>query len=133
MAKIIFTSEQWAEIQVKYESVVPVVVIAEEFGIRPYNVSRWAKRKGWNRHGELAEKVIETARAAATEKMKFKYLAEAEEANEIHKKVFRLGQKSGVDVALEALQRVCSNDELCRFAKVCRVWNIMRPYMEALS
>ncbi len=44
----------------------------------------------------------------------------------------------GLDVALEALKetlstRKASADELRRFAKVCRVSNVMRPYLEALN
>ncbi|WP_421794114.1 type IV toxin-antitoxin system AbiEi family antitoxin domain-containing protein [Hydrocarboniphaga effusa] len=42
----------------------------------------------------------------------------------------------GVDVALEALKEArtrkkASADELWRYAKVCRVTNVMRPYLEA--
>ncbi|WP_421793669.1 type IV toxin-antitoxin system AbiEi family antitoxin domain-containing protein [Hydrocarboniphaga effusa] len=42
----------------------------------------------------------------------------------------------GADVALEALkearaQRKATADELWRYAKVCRVANVMRPYLEA--
>lgn len=41
------------------------------------------------------------------------------------------------DVALEALrdchaQKKCSNDELWRYPKICRVANVMRPYLEAM-
>lgn len=44
--------------------------------------------------------------------------------------------KIGLEVALEALKhvlrnRVCSVDELCKYAKICRVTRIMRPYIEA--
>lgn len=44
----------------------------------------------------------------------------------------------GLDVALEALKETLSTrkataDELWRFAKVCRVSNVMRPYLEALG
>ena len=44
----------------------------------------------------------------------------------------------GLDVALEALKetlntRKATADELWRFAKVCRVANVMRPYLEALG
>jgi predicted transcriptional regulator of viral defense system len=51
---------------------------------------------------------------------------------------FKYRNKIGLDVALEALrdcrrQRKCTNDELWRYAKVCRVANVMRPYMEALT
>jgi hypothetical protein len=45
--------------------------------------------------------------------------------------------KIGLDVALEALrdvirERKSSTDDLWRYAKICRVANIMRPYMEAI-
>ncbi len=44
----------------------------------------------------------------------------------------------GLDVALEALrecrrQKKATMDELWHFAKVCRVANVMRPYIEAVS
>lgn len=51
---------------------------------------------------------------------------------------FKYRQKIGLDVALEALRdyrrgRRGPADELWRYAKICRVANIMRPYMEALG
>jgi predicted transcriptional regulator of viral defense system len=51
---------------------------------------------------------------------------------------FKHRNKIGLDVALEALkevitQRKASFDDLWRSAKVCRVANLMRPYMEALT
>lgn len=51
---------------------------------------------------------------------------------------FKYRNKIGLDVAIEALrdcrrQRKCTNDDLWRYAKTCRVWNVMKPYMEALS
>ena len=44
----------------------------------------------------------------------------------------------GLDVAIEALRetlttRKATADELWRYAKVCRVANVMRPYLEALG
>jgi len=50
---------------------------------------------------------------------------------------FKYRNKIGLDVALEALRDVirehkCSVDELWKFAKVCRVTNVIRPYMEAI-
>jgi predicted transcriptional regulator of viral defense system len=50
---------------------------------------------------------------------------------------FKFRNKIGVDVALEALrdcyrQKKASMDELWEAAKICRVANIMRPYMESL-
>ena len=49
---------------------------------------------------------------------------------------FKHRNKIGLDVALEALRearagRRVSADELWRFAKICRVANVMRPYLEA--
>jgi len=51
---------------------------------------------------------------------------------------FKYRNKIGLDVALEALrdcrrQRICTNDELWRYALICRVANVMRPYMEAIG
>jgi predicted transcriptional regulator of viral defense system len=50
---------------------------------------------------------------------------------------FKYRNKIGLDVALEALrecwrERRCTMDELWRFAKTCRVSNVMRPYLESL-
>jgi len=46
--------------------------------------------------------------------------------------------KIGLDVALDALReclrrRKCPVDELLKFAKVCRVESVIRPYLEALA
>lgn len=51
---------------------------------------------------------------------------------------FKYRNKIGLDVALEALrdcreQKKCSNDDLWRYAKICRVSNVMRPYLEATA
>jgi predicted transcriptional regulator of viral defense system len=51
---------------------------------------------------------------------------------------FKYRNKIGLDVAIEALrdcrrQRLCSNDELWKYAKICRVTNIMKPYLEAIA
>jgi predicted transcriptional regulator of viral defense system len=51
---------------------------------------------------------------------------------------FKYRRKIGTDVAVEALRacwasRKCSIDDLWRYAKVCRVTNIMRPYLEAIA
>jgi len=51
---------------------------------------------------------------------------------------FRFRHKIGVDVAIEALRdcrrkRACSNDELMEYATVCRMTNVMRPYLEAVA
>ncbi len=51
---------------------------------------------------------------------------------------FKYRNKIGLDVALEALracreQNKSSNDELWHYAKICRVANVMRPYLEATA
>lgn len=51
---------------------------------------------------------------------------------------FKFRNKVGLDVALEALRetvraRRATMDELGRFARVCRVENVMRPYLESLT
>jgi predicted transcriptional regulator of viral defense system len=51
---------------------------------------------------------------------------------------FKQRNKIGIDVALEALkdaraQKKVSANYLWHFAKVCRVANVMRPYLEALE
>lgn len=51
---------------------------------------------------------------------------------------FKYRNKVGLDVALEALReawrgRRVTADELWRYAKICRVSNVMRPYLESLS
>lgn len=51
---------------------------------------------------------------------------------------FKYRNKIGLDVALEALRecwraRRCTMDALWRYAKVCRVQNVMRPYLEAIT
>ena len=49
---------------------------------------------------------------------------------------FKYRNKVGLDVAIEALRdalrkRQATVDELSRYARVCRVANVMRPYLEA--
>jgi predicted transcriptional regulator of viral defense system len=51
---------------------------------------------------------------------------------------FKHRNKIGLDVAIEALkdtlaQRKATADDLWRFAKICRVANVMRPYLETLG
>lgn len=50
---------------------------------------------------------------------------------------FKYRHKIGLDVAIEALrdfvrERKGSMDELWGYAKICRVTNVMRPYLEAI-
>ena len=49
---------------------------------------------------------------------------------------FKYRNKIGLDIALDALKECrkeqrCSMDELWHYAKICRVSNVMRPYLEA--
>jgi len=51
---------------------------------------------------------------------------------------FKYRNKIGLDVALEALRdcyrsRRCTMDDLWKYAKICRVANIMKPYLESLT
>jgi predicted transcriptional regulator of viral defense system len=51
---------------------------------------------------------------------------------------FKFRNKIGLDVALEALReswlaKRTTMDELWRYAQICRVANVMRPYMESLG
>jgi predicted transcriptional regulator of viral defense system len=51
---------------------------------------------------------------------------------------FKFRHKIGLDVALEALrecwhQKHTSIDEIWHYAKICRVANVMRPYLESLT
>jgi len=50
---------------------------------------------------------------------------------------FKYRNKIGLDVALEALRdclraRKCTVDDLWRYAQICRVTNVIRPYLEAM-
>ncbi len=50
---------------------------------------------------------------------------------------FAFRNRIGLDVALEALRQCraegrCAMDDLWRFAEVCRMTNVMRPYLEAI-
>jgi hypothetical protein len=50
---------------------------------------------------------------------------------------FKFRNKIGVDVAVESLRdyrrRRGSVDELLRYAEICRVARVLRPYLEAVS
>ena len=51
---------------------------------------------------------------------------------------FKYRNKIGLDVALEALRqcwlkRRCSIDEIWRYARSCRMENVMRPYLDSLE
>jgi len=51
---------------------------------------------------------------------------------------FKYRNKIGLDIAIEAIRdclqnRKCTMAQLWQYAKICRVTEVMRPYMEALS
>jgi predicted transcriptional regulator of viral defense system len=51
---------------------------------------------------------------------------------------FKYRNKVGLDVALEGLReslrnKSVSSDDIWRYAKICRVANVMRPYLEAMD
>jgi len=51
---------------------------------------------------------------------------------------FKFRNKIGIDVALEALneswrERRLDLNLVAKYARVCRVWNVMRPYLEAIT
>ena len=51
---------------------------------------------------------------------------------------FKVRHKIGLDVALEALRECrrvkrATSDDLWRYAKICRVANVMRPYLESIT
>nr|WP_199226773.1 hypothetical protein [Opitutus sp. ER46] len=51
---------------------------------------------------------------------------------------FKYRKKIGIDVAIEALrearrERRCTPDEIMKYARVCRVANVVRPYLESLT
>ena len=51
---------------------------------------------------------------------------------------FKYRNKIGLDVAIEALRecrqaRHCTMDDLWHYAGICRVRNVMRPYLESLA
>jgi predicted transcriptional regulator of viral defense system len=50
---------------------------------------------------------------------------------------FRYRNKLGIDIALEALRdildrKLATVDELARIAKICRIYSVMKPYMQAM-
>jgi hypothetical protein len=51
---------------------------------------------------------------------------------------FKYRNKIGINIAIEALREVWRGkrgtmDDLWHFAKVCRIANVMRPYLETLT
>ena len=67
---------------------------------------------------------------------KYKVFSRAETESRAYIYIEKYAKEIGLDVALEALkdarsQKKASADDLWRYAKICRVANVMRPYLEA--
>lgn len=46
----------------------------------------------------------------------------------------RLGLEAAIEAIKECLQeRKATSDEIYHYAKICRVWNVMKPYLEAIQ
>jgi predicted transcriptional regulator of viral defense system len=46
----------------------------------------------------------------------------------------RIGLEAAIEAARECLnERKASSDQIYHYAKICRVWNVMKPYLEALQ
>jgi len=51
---------------------------------------------------------------------------------------FKFRSRIGLEAAIEAVreclhERKATSDDIYRYAKICRVWNVMKPYLEALQ
>jgi len=110
---------------------------------QPYEV--WVAIDMKSRHPKISDlpvKVLRFSKAALTEGI------ETHNIEGVSVKVynpaktvadcFKYRNKIGLDVAIEALRECrrankCTNDDLWHYAKICRVSNVMRPYMEAMS
>jgi len=46
----------------------------------------------------------------------------------------RIGLEAAIEAARESLQeKKTTSDEIYHYAKICRVWNVIRPYLEAIQ
>jgi len=46
----------------------------------------------------------------------------------------RIGLEAAIEAARESLRdKKATSDEVYHYAKICRVWNVMRPYLEAIE
>ena len=46
----------------------------------------------------------------------------------------RIGLEAALEAARECLrERKATSDQIYHYAKICRVWNVMKPYLEALQ
>lgn len=130
---------------------VPKGVICLLSALRFHNLTTQAPREVWLAIGEKAWRPRLTSPPLRTVRFSGRALREGVETHQVEgvavqvystaKTVadcFKYRNKIGLDVALEALRecwraRRCTIDELWRYAKVCRVQNVMRPYLEAMT
>jgi len=46
----------------------------------------------------------------------------------------RIGLEAVIEAVRESLhERKATSDEIYHYAKICRVWNVMKPYLEAIQ
>lgn len=130
---------------------VPKGVVCLLSALRFHNLTTQSPREIWLAIGEKAWRPRLTAPPLRIVRFSGRALREGVEEHKIEgatvrvynpaKTVadcFKYRNKIGLDVALEALRecwraRRCTIDELWRYAKVCRVQNVMRPYLESMT
>jgi predicted transcriptional regulator of viral defense system len=130
---------------------VPKGVICLLSALRYHNLTTQAPREVWLAIGEKAWRPRLSSPPLRIVRFSNRALREGAEVHQIEgvtvrvfnpaKTVadcFKYRNKIGLDVALEALRecwraRRCTMDDLWRYAKICRVQNVMRPYLEALA
>lgn len=130
---------------------VPKGVVCLLSALRFHNLTTQGPREVWLAIGEKAWRPRVTSPPLRTVRFSDRALREGVEVHQIEgvavrvyspaKTIvdcFKYRNKIGLDVALEALRecwraRRCTMDDLWRYAKVCRVQNVMRPYLEAMA
>lgn len=136
---------------VKASKRVPKGVVCLLSALRFHNLTTQAPKEVWLAIGEKAWRPRLTSPPPRIVRFSGRALREGIEVRKIEgvevrvyspaKTVadcFKYRNKIGLDVALEALRecrraRRCTMDALWRYAKVCRVQNVMRPYLEAIT
>ena len=109
----------------------------------PFEVWLAIDRKGWlPQASDLPVRIVRFSKVALTEGVE-EHIIEGVKVRVYNpaKTVadcFKYRNKVGLDVALEALrecwrERKCTSEDLYHYAKICRVWRVMRPYLEAIS
>lgn len=130
---------------------VPRGVVCLLSALRFHNLTTQGPREVWLAIGEKAWRPRVTSPPLRTVRFSDRAIREGVEVHQIEgvavrvyspaktiADCFKYRNKIGLDVALEALRecwraRRCTMDDLWRYAKVCRVQNVMRPYLEAMT